>query len=68
MLLQTPDQTLIDVPLEHMVVKDAVFIPTLHPVEFGVVVRRAAREIGFRVTTQQKIHDGYFGLMIWRTA
>lgn len=66
MILQLPDGVEMDVPIEFMVVKDSVFIPTLKPTELRVLVRRIAKELEFTVEMRTTVEDGYLGLMVWR--
>lgn len=66
MILQLPDGVEMDVPIEYMVVKDSVFIPTLKPVELRALIRRIAKELQFTFEMQNVIEDGYLGLMVWR--
>jgi len=55
-----------EVPLEHMVVKDSVFIPTLDAHETRVVVRRVTKEMGMQVKISSTVHEGYLGVMVTR--
>jgi hypothetical protein len=66
MVILLPDGVEIDVPIEYMVVKDSVFIPTLKATELRVIIRRIAKELEFTVEMRNAIEDGYLGLMIWR--
>lgn len=66
MILQLPDGVEMEVPIEYMVVKDSVFIPTLKPTELRVLVRRIAKELEFTVEMRTAVEDGYLGLMVWR--
>jgi len=66
MYLQLPDGVEIDVPIEFMVVKDSVFIPTLKPTEVRYIVKRVAKELEYSVEMRNTVEDGYLGLMVWR--
>lgn len=66
MILRLPDDVEMEVPIEYMVVKDSVFIPTLKPVELRVIIKRIARDLEFAVDIRNTVQDGYLGLMIWR--
>jgi hypothetical protein len=66
MILQLPDGVEMDVPIEFMVVKDSVFIPTLKPTEVRYIVKRIARELEYSVEMSNTVEDGYLGLMVWR--
>jgi len=66
MILQLPDGVEMDVPIEFMVVKDSVFIPTLKPTEVRYIVKRIARELEYSVEMRNTVEDGYLGLMVWR--
>lgn len=66
MYLQLPDGVEIDVPIEFMVVKDSVFIPTLMPTEVRYIVKRIAKELEYSVEMRNTVEDGYLGLMVWR--
>jgi hypothetical protein len=65
--VKLPDGVWYEIPLEHMVVKDAVFVPTLQIKETRTLIHRLAKECEISVTTHQKIFDGYLGVMVWRT-
>jgi len=66
MYLQLPDGVEMEVPIEFMVVKDSVFIPTLKPTEVRHIVKRIAKELEFTVEMRTTVEDGYLGLMVWR--
>jgi hypothetical protein len=66
MILLLPDGVEMEVPIEYMVVKDSVFIPTLKPVELRSMLRRIARELEFAVEMRNTVEDGYMGVMVWR--
>jgi hypothetical protein len=66
MILQLPDGVEMEVPIEFMVVKDSVFIPTLKPTELRYLIKRIARELEYTVEMQNAVEDGYLGLMVWR--
>jgi len=66
MYLQLPDGVEMEVPIEFMVVKDSVFIPTLKPTEVRYIVKRIAKELEFTVEMRTTVEDGYLGLMVWR--
>lgn len=55
-----------EIPLEHMIVKDSVFIPTLDAHGAKMVVRKTAKEMGMMVRITQTVHDGYLGVMVTR--
>jgi hypothetical protein len=66
MFLQLPDDVEMNVPIEHMVVKDSVFIPTLKPVELRIIIRRIAKDLEYAIEMRNVVQDGYLGLMVWR--
>lgn len=66
MVVELPDGVKLDVPMEHMVVKDALFVPTLKVRETRTLLHRLAKECEIEITAHQKIHDGYLGVMVWR--
>lgn len=66
MFLQLPDDVEMNVPIEYMVVKDSVFIPTLKPVELRAIIRRIAKDLEYSVEMRNVVQDGYLGLMVWR--
>jgi hypothetical protein len=66
MILQLPDGIEMEVPIEFMVVKDSVFIPTLMPAELKSLIKKIARELKYTVEMQRAVEDGYLGLMVWR--
>jgi len=66
MILQLPDGVEMEVPIEHMIVKDSVFIPTLKPTELRVIVKRIARELEITIEMRNAVEEGYLGLMVWR--
>ena len=66
MVLLLPDGVEMEVPIEFMVVKDSVFIPTLKPTEVRYIVKRIAKELEFTVEMRTTVEDGYLGLMVWR--
>lgn len=66
MILQLPDGVEMEVPIEFMIVKDSVFIPTLKPTEVRYLVKRIAKELEFTVEMRTTVEDGYLGLMVWR--
>lgn len=68
MILNLPDDVAMDVPLEHMAVKDSVFVPTLKIEETRSLVQRTAREIEITIASKTAVVDGYLGLVFWRTA
>lgn len=66
MILQLPDGIEMEVPIEFMVVKDSVFIPTLMPAELKSLIKKVARELKYTVEMKNTVEDGYLGLMVWR--
>ena len=66
MVLLLPDGVEMEVPIEHMIVKDSIFIPTLKPVELKQLLQQIARKLEMRVDIRNVIEDGYLGLMVWR--
>jgi len=66
MILQLPDGVEMDVPIEFMVVKDSVFIPTLKPTELRYIINRVVKELEYTVEMRVTVEDGYLGLMVWR--
>lgn len=66
MRLQLPDGGFIEVPIEAMVVKDSLFVPTLKAAETRTLLRQAASEIGIRTRSRIAIVDGYLGVLLRR--
>jgi hypothetical protein len=66
MVLHLPDGVEMDVPIEFMVVKDSVFIPTLMPTEAKYLIKRIAKELEYSIEIRNTVEDGYLGLMVWR--
>lgn len=66
MLIKLPDEVVMDVPVEHMAIKDSIFIPTLKPTETRGVIREVGKELGIKLVFATKIVDGYFGVEFWR--
>jgi hypothetical protein len=66
MVLLLPDGVEMEVPIEHMVVKDSIFIPTLRPIELRNMLQSIAKKLEMEVTTKSVIEDGYLGMMVWR--
>jgi len=66
MILQLPDGVEMEVPIEFMVVKDSVFIPTLKPTELRYLIKRVVKELEYTVEIRNTVEDGYLGLMVWR--
>lgn len=68
MILNLPDDVTMNVPLEHMAVKDSIFVPTLKIEETRSLVARTAKEIEITVASKTAVVDGYLGIVFWRTA
>jgi len=66
MRLQLPDGGFIEVPIEAMVVKDSLFVPTLKAAETKTLLRQAAGEIGIKTRSRTTIVDGYLGVLLRR--
>jgi hypothetical protein len=66
MILLLPDGVEMEVPIEFMIVKDSVFIPTLKPAELRHIIKRIAKELEYSIEMQNTVEDGYLGLMVWR--
>jgi hypothetical protein len=66
MRLQLPDGGFIEVPIEAMVVKDSLFVPTLKAAETKTLLRQAAGEIGIKTRGRTAIVDGYLGVLLRR--
>lgn len=66
-MLVTIDGVSREIPLEHMDKKDAVFVPTLNNQTTRGVLRRITNELGYEVTMRSMIHEGFLGVMVWRT-
>jgi len=66
MVLLLPDGVEMEVPIEYMIVKDSIFIPTLKPNELRMVLHSIAKKLEMEVTTKSVIEDGYLGMMVWR--
>jgi hypothetical protein len=54
------------VPLEGMIVKDCIFIPTLNNAETRRTVRSACDVLGIKCKIVSTVHGGYLGVMVWR--
>ncbi len=65
-LLKLPDGGSIDLPLEAMVIKDCVFIPTLKIEEASEVIYRLAAKLEMKVQLKTMVEEGYLGVMVWR--
>ena len=68
MIVDLPDGGDIDLPIEFMIVKDSLFIPTLKMEETRDMIVRLARKLEFKVSCKQAIIDGYLGILFWRIA
>lgn len=68
MRIKLPNEGELDLPIESMVVKDSIFIPTLNPTEAGNVVREAGKSLGYTITVRKTVNEGYYGIMFWRVA
>lgn len=66
MVILLPDGVEMDVPIEYMVVKDSVFIPTLRASELRPTIKRIAKAIEIKVEMRDTVEEGYMGLMVWR--
>jgi len=66
MILHLPDGVEMEVPIEFMVPKDSVFIPTLKPTELRRIIKKIAKELEYTVEMRNTVEDGYLGLMVWR--
>lgn len=65
-LLKLPDGGSIDIPLEAMVIKDCVFIPTLKTEEAREDIHRLATKLKMKVQIKAVVEEGYLGVMVWR--
>ena len=65
-LLKLPDGGSIDIPLEAMVIKDCVFIPTLKTEEARDDIHRLAARLDMKVQVKAVVEEGYLGVMVWR--
>lgn len=65
-LLKLPDGGSIDLPLEAMVIKDCVFIPTLKTEEARDDIYRLAARLDMKVQVKAVVEEGYLGVMVWR--
>lgn len=68
MVILLPDGIEIEVPLEHMAVKDAVFIPTLNAPATYVILRQIAKALEVQYEMRTTIEDGFLGVMVWRVS
>lgn len=66
MIVDLPDGGEIDLPIEFMIVKDSLFIPTLKMEETKNMIQRLAHKLSFKVSCKQAIIDGYLGVLFWR--
>lgn len=66
MHLELPDGGSIDLPMEAMVIKDSLFVPTLKAKEMRAVLREAAAEIEIKLCLKTAIIDGYLGVLLRR--
>lgn len=67
MQVKTPDEVFVDIPIEHMQVKDVLFVPTLKLHDTRVMLHRLAKECEIEIECHRRIHDGFLGVMVWRT-
>jgi len=65
-LLKLPDGVGIELPLEAMVIKDCVFIPTLKTEEARESIYQLAAKLEMRVQVKTVVEEGYLGVMVWR--
>lgn len=68
MNLRMPDDLNRDVPIEHMGIKDCLFVPTLKPDETKTLLRKVASQLEMRISVRTAIVDGYYGVLFQRTA
>lgn len=68
MVVYLPDGVEWEVPLEHMAVKDAVFIPTLNAPATKILLYKVARMLEIKIEMQTTIEEGYLGVLVWRIA
>ena len=66
MVILLPDDVEWDVPLEHMNVKDAVFVPTLNITASRTLIKKIAKSLEYEVEVLMAVEDGYLGVMVWR--
>lgn len=66
MVILLPDGVEMELPLEFMAVKDAVFVPTLKLGTTKAVIRGITNMLEYEVKMQTAIQDGYLGVMVWR--
>jgi len=66
MRLPLPDGVVLSIPIEAMVVKDSIFIPTLMPDKLRDRIQRVAESLNFRLSTNICVVEGYFGLLVTR--
>lgn len=66
MKINIPEEGVINAPIDFMVVKDSVFIPTLNPEKLKQALRKAADELGFKFVYRTVVVDGYVGVNVWR--
>jgi hypothetical protein len=65
-LLKLPDGVDIDLPLEAMVIKDCVFIPTLKTEATREEIHRLAAKLSMKVQVKASVEEGYLGVLVWR--
>lgn len=65
-LLKLPDGVDIDIPLEAMVIKDCVFIPTLKTEATREEIYRLAAKLSMKVQVKTAVEEGYLGVLVWR--
>ncbi len=65
-LLKLPDGANIDLPLEAMVIKDCVFIPTLKTEASREAIHQLAAKLKMKVHVKAAVEEGYLGVLVWR--
>jgi hypothetical protein len=68
MLIELPDGGHIDIPIEHMIVKDSIFIPTLEAGKAKKLINKVSDELEIQTKCKQVVYNGYLGVIIWRVA
>lgn len=67
MQIKIADEGVVDAPLEFMVVKDSVFIPTLQSSKAERVLHKVAKQLQFEFVYRTVVYEGFLGLRVWRT-
>lgn len=66
MLIKLPDGGNIDIPIEYMIVKDSIFIPTLEADKTKKLINKMSDELEIQTKCKQVVYNGYLGVLFWR--